>query len=191
MFPSARKMALMGRAPSWALSFSCDHQCQWDTQNCEKKESFWDVFTYRSDLPLAWIDNAHFLILACGANEAAVATPADAEDHVRMHVLQVDQSFSCAHVPNDDEIIASWRRREDKNVFFYHSVTGFWSSRWLMQRFLCSALAFKISYPHLAEHYELLDATSQCPPFWSDPPTPRLAQKELRWGRSQGFATPM
>lgn len=65
------------------------------------------MFTYCDDLPFARINNSYFLVLARGTNEAAIATPADAEDHVRMHVLQVDQGFSCAHVPNDDEIITS------------------------------------------------------------------------------------
>lgn len=36
------------------------------------------------------------------------------------------------------------------------------------------------AYLHLEGHCGLLDAMSRCPPSWSDPPTPRLAQKELR-----------
>lgn len=82
-------------------------------------------------------------------------------------------------------------RGEKKKLLFWSFSHRFLMLKMITQGFLCSALAFNISYLRLAEHCELLDATSQYPPSWSDPPTPRLAQKELRWGRSQGFATPL
>lgn len=39
---------------------------------------------------------------------------------------------------------------------------------------------FQLPYLHLTQHFGLSDAMSQSPPSWSDPPTPRLAQRELR-----------
>lgn len=60
-----------------------------------------------SDLGLAWVNDAHFLVLACGADEAAIVVPADAEDHVWVQVIQGDESLTSAHVPDQNHVITS------------------------------------------------------------------------------------
>lgn len=62
--------------------------------------------TYRDNLLLAGVDDAHLLVLAGGAEQAAVAAPADAKDHVGVHVLQADHGLPRAHIPNDDLVVA-------------------------------------------------------------------------------------
>lgn len=62
---------------------------------------------YRNDLLLARVDDAHFLVLAGGADEAAVAVPARTEDDVWVHVLQRDECLARAHVPDHDRVIAT------------------------------------------------------------------------------------
>ncbi len=70
--------------------------------------------THRNDLLLARVDDPDFLVLAGGADEAAVAVPADAEDDVRVHVLQRDHGFSRPHIPDDNHIITACRQAHKK-----------------------------------------------------------------------------
>lgn len=63
--------------------------------------------TYRNDLLFTGVDDADLLVLAGGAEEAAIAAPADTKDNIRVHVLQVDQGLSRAHVPNEDLVVAA------------------------------------------------------------------------------------
>lgn len=63
--------------------------------------------TYGNDLLLARVDDAHFLVLAGGADEAAVAVPADAVDDVWVHLIQGDERLTRAHVPDHDHVIAT------------------------------------------------------------------------------------
>lgn len=62
--------------------------------------------TYRHNLFFTGVDDADLLVLAGGAEEAAVAAPADTKDNVGVHVLEVDHGLSRAHVPNDDLVVA-------------------------------------------------------------------------------------
>lgn len=62
---------------------------------------------YRNDVPLARIDDSHFLVLAGSTDKAAIAVPACAEDDVWVHVLQRDDRLTHAHVPNHDHIITT------------------------------------------------------------------------------------
>lgn len=64
------------------------------------------VSTYRNNLFFTGVDDADLLVLAGGAEQAAVAAPADTKDNIRVHVLQVDHGLSRAHVPNDDLVVA-------------------------------------------------------------------------------------
>ena len=66
-----------------------------------------NMAAHRHQLLLARVDDADLLVLAGGADEAAVATPAGAEDHVGVHVLQRDHGLARAHVPNDDLVVAA------------------------------------------------------------------------------------
>lgn len=61
--------------------------------------------TYRHNLFLARVDDADLLVLAGGAQQAAVAAPADTKDNIRVHVLQIDYGLSCAHIPDDDLVV--------------------------------------------------------------------------------------
>ncbi len=70
--------------------------------------------THRNDLFLARVDDPEFLVLAGGADEAAVAVPADAEDDVRVHVLQGDHGLSRPHIPDDNHIITACRQAHKK-----------------------------------------------------------------------------
>lgn len=60
-----------------------------------------------SDLGLAWVNDAHFLVLAGGTDEAAIAVPAHTEDHVWVHVIQCDEGLASAHIPDQNHIITS------------------------------------------------------------------------------------
>lgn len=66
--------------------------------------------THRHHLPLAGIAHAQAAVLAGGAEQAAVSVPADAVDEVRV-VVHGDEGLTCAHVPDDDQIITAWRER--------------------------------------------------------------------------------
>ena len=57
---------------------------------------------------LAGVDDADGLVLAGGADQAAVAVPAGTEDHVWVHVLQGDHGFPRAHVPDYHLVVAAW-----------------------------------------------------------------------------------
>lgn len=63
--------------------------------------------TYRNDLLFTGVDDADLLVLAGGAEEAAIAAPADTKDNIGVHVLQVDHGLPRAHVPNDDLVVAA------------------------------------------------------------------------------------
>lgn len=121
MFPSAKKMALIGRAPSWALSFSWkqkQHLSDWaamfvgsfrerllHTRSIQAPNPCASASTYRDNLLFTGVDDADLLVLAGGAEQAAVAAPADTKDNIRVHVLQVDHGLSRAHVPNDNLVV--------------------------------------------------------------------------------------
>ena len=72
--------------------------------------------TYRNNLLLAGVDDAHLLVLAGGADEGAIAAPAHAEDDVGVHVVQRDHRLACPHVPDDDHIVAAWPRPQNKQT---------------------------------------------------------------------------
>lgn len=44
--------------------------------------------TNGSDLGLARVNDAHFLVFAGSADKAAIAVPANTEDHVWVHIIQ-------------------------------------------------------------------------------------------------------
>lgn len=68
-------------------------------------KSLCSASTYRDDLLFTGVDDADLLVLAGGAEQAAVAAPADTKDNIRVHVLQVDHGLSRAHVPNDNLVV--------------------------------------------------------------------------------------
>lgn len=68
------------------------------------------VFTHRHHLPLAGVADTQTSILTGGAKQAAVAVPADAVNEVWV-VVHGDERFSCSHVPDDDQVIAAWKRK--------------------------------------------------------------------------------
>lgn len=78
-----------------------------DTATCEASQRQIPryVSTYRNNLFFTGVDDADLLVLAGGAKKAAVTTPADTKDNIRVHVLQVDHGLSRAHVPNDDLVV--------------------------------------------------------------------------------------
>ena len=61
--------------------------------------------TYGHNLLFTRVDDADLLVLAGGAQQAAIATPADTKDNIRVHVLQVDHGLSRAHIPDDDLVV--------------------------------------------------------------------------------------
>ena len=63
------------------------------------------AFTYCHNLLFTGVDDADLLVLAGGAQQAAIAAPADAKDNIRVHVLQVDHGLSRAHIPDDDLVV--------------------------------------------------------------------------------------
>lgn len=63
------------------------------------------VSTYRDNLFFAGVDDADLLVLAGGAEQAAVAAPADTKDNIGVHVLQVDHGLARAHIPDDDLVV--------------------------------------------------------------------------------------
>ena len=73
-------------------------------QKIEKKNPL-SVSTYCHNLFLAGVDDADLLVLAGGAEQAAIAVPADTKDNLRVHVLQVDHGLSRAHIPDDDLVV--------------------------------------------------------------------------------------
>ena len=70
--------------------------------------------TYSNNLILAGVDDSDGLVLAGGADEAPVAVPAHIVNDVRVPVLQGDHSLCCAHVPDDDLVVTTWRQSEGK-----------------------------------------------------------------------------
>lgn len=70
--------------------------------------------SYSNYLLLTGVDDTDGLVLAGGADEAAVAVPGDIVNDVRMHVLQVDHGLTCAHVPDDDLVVTTWQQKEVK-----------------------------------------------------------------------------
>lgn len=63
--------------------------------------------TYGDNFLFPGVDNSHFFVFGSCADEAAVAIPADVVDHVHVHVIQVDEGFSCSHIPDDDGVITA------------------------------------------------------------------------------------
>lgn len=114
-FPSDTKMALMGRAPSWARSLSWEvsstryfsRRFNWlRPTTCRRK-----VFpTYSNNLLLPGVDDTDSLVFAGGADQAPVAIPGRTVNDIRVHVLQGNHGLACAHVPDDDLVVATCRR---------------------------------------------------------------------------------
>lgn len=63
--------------------------------------------TYGDELLLAGVNDAHFLVLASSADEAAVAAPAHAENDIGMHVVQRNQRLARPNIPDHDHIVAA------------------------------------------------------------------------------------
>lgn len=70
--------------------------------------------THRNNVLLARVDHTDLLVLACGADETAVAVPADTEDDVRVHILKGDYGFPRPHIPDDNHIITACRKPKRK-----------------------------------------------------------------------------
>lgn len=67
------------------------------------------TLTHRNHLPFAGVTHTQTPVLAGGAKQAAVSVPADAVDEVRV-VVHGEQRLPRSHVPDDDQVIAAWRR---------------------------------------------------------------------------------
>lgn len=78
----------------------------YSTREASKPQIPGGVSTYRNNLLFTGVDDADLLVLAGGAQQAAIGAPADTKDNVRVHVLQVDHGLSRAHIPNDDLVVA-------------------------------------------------------------------------------------
>lgn len=74
--------------------------------------------TYSDDRPTAGVDDTYGLVLAGGADEAAVAIPGRAVDEVGVEILQGDHGLAGAHVPDDDLVVTTCTPRP---------TTGRWS----------------------------------------------------------------
>ena len=64
--------------------------------------------THRDHLSLAGVADPQPAVLAGGAEQAAVAVPADVVDEVRV-VVHGDQGLPSAHVPDYNQIITAWK----------------------------------------------------------------------------------
>lgn len=70
------------------------------------------VFKMRNNLEdcaPSWVDDTQSLVLADGADSAAVLVPADTVDQVWVGISQLVHEFPCAHVPHTNHIITAWR----------------------------------------------------------------------------------
>lgn len=63
--------------------------------------------SYRHQDAPAGVDDAHALVLAGGAEEAAVAVPADIVDEVGVQAVQAVQLLRRAHVPDEHHIVTA------------------------------------------------------------------------------------
>lgn len=63
--------------------------------------------THSNNFLFPGVNNSHFLVFGSCADEAAIAIPAHIVDHIHVHVIQVDEGFSCSHIPDDDGIITA------------------------------------------------------------------------------------
>lgn len=66
--------------------------------------------TYGNNLLLPGVDDTDRLVFAGGADEAPVAIPDRTVNNIRVHVLQGNHSLACAHVPDDDLVVATCQR---------------------------------------------------------------------------------
>lgn len=64
-------------------------------------------FPHSNNRLLAGVDDTNALIFAGSADEAAAAVPANVVNDIRMHVLQGDHGFTCAHVPDDYYVVTT------------------------------------------------------------------------------------
>lgn len=85
------------------ISTSHKQQKQWNIK--EKIKSL--INAYSDNHLLARVDDTDSLVLAGGADKATVAVPAHAVNDIRVHVLQGNHSLTCAHVPDDDLVVAT------------------------------------------------------------------------------------
>lgn len=63
--------------------------------------------TYSNNFLFPGVDNSDFFVFGSCADEAAIAIPAHVVDHVHVHVIQVDEGFSCSHIPDDDGVVTA------------------------------------------------------------------------------------
>lgn len=77
--------------------------------------------SYSNNLLLTGVDDTDGLVLAGGADETAITVPGDIVNDIRMHVLQGDHGFTCAHVPDDDLVVTTWQEYIKKHKYFYFS----------------------------------------------------------------------
>lgn len=66
--------------------------------------------TYSNNLLLPGVDDTDSLVFAGGADQAPVAIPGRTVNDIRVHVLQGNHGLACAHVPDDDLVVATCRR---------------------------------------------------------------------------------
>lgn len=115
--PSFMKIALMGRAPSCAFSFSWKKSSYFKQNVVFSKKlrklapTTLSFFSYSNNFLLAGVNNTDRLVLAGSADETAIAIPANAVNHVGMHVIQSDHGLACAHVPDDDHVVTTWHSK--------------------------------------------------------------------------------
>lgn len=63
--------------------------------------------THRHHLAFAGVDDAQGLVLAGGGQQAANVVPAHTVDDVGVHVVQTQEHFPSAHVPDEDHVVTT------------------------------------------------------------------------------------
>lgn len=63
--------------------------------------------TYSDDFLFPGVNDSNFFVFGSCTDEAAIAIPAHIVDHIHVHVIQVDEGFTCPHVPDDNCIITT------------------------------------------------------------------------------------
>lgn len=129
---------------------------QWLSEKCRPEQQF----SYLEDRAASGVDDPQSLVLANGADGAAVRVPADAVDQVWVGVAQLVDQLPSAHIPHTQHVITAWRERgkctildgsADTSGMTYVTVILFTNTDKLMEKYLCVLSIFRITYfltPH-------------------------------------------
>lgn len=85
---------------------------QWLSEQCRPEQQF----SYLEDTAASGVDDPQSLVLANGADGAAVRVPADAVDQVWVGVAQLVDQLPSAHIPHTQHVITAWRERGKRTI---------------------------------------------------------------------------